>query len=197
MADLAEKKQRIRNEMLARRRRLSVSETESAGAALRGILDGYMKTLADRPVLAYVESGREIPLSPWIKCRLENGGGVYLPRVRGDRSHPDMDFYYTEHMDLLTAGAYGILEPDPSVCGKYVPDPDQPPVVLVPGVAFDREGNRLGHGAGYYDRYLEKISECRKIGVCYDWQVLDAVPAEATDIKMNDILTDGGIIHVQ
>jgi 5-formyltetrahydrofolate cyclo-ligase len=63
----------------------------------------------------------------------------------------------------------------------------------VPGIAFDRKMNRLGRGKGYYDRFLSKIS-APKIGICFDFQLLDKIPAESTDIKMDYIVSENELI---
>ena len=65
---------------------------------------------------------------------------------------------------------------------------DEIDVAVIPGLAFDRKGGRLGRGKGYYDRLLSKLPDCRKLGMCFDFQMVDAVPAEAHDIKMDDII---------
>jgi 5-formyltetrahydrofolate cyclo-ligase len=61
-------------------------------------------------------------------------------------------------------------------------------VVLVPGVAFDAQGHRLGRGKGYYDRFLQSVSDIKKIGVCFDFQKVESVPAEAHDVVVDIVV---------
>ena len=62
-------------------------------------------------------------------------------------------------------------------------------LVIVPGVAFDRDGNRLGRGKGYYDRLLPRIPSAYKVGICFPFQIVEEVPAEPFDIRMDEIIT--------
>ena len=88
-------------------------------------------------------------------------------------------------MQDLQAGAFGILEPT----GKLFTDYEKIDVVVVPGMAFDKEGHRLGRGKGYYDRFLAKIRNTYKIGLCFPWQLVDNVPTDEHDILMDEIMT--------
>lgn len=85
--------------------------------------------------------------------------------------------------------ALGIYEPE----GNDFIDFKKVDIVIVPGVAFDRKMNRLGRGKGYYDRFLPKIS-APKIGICFDFQLLDQIPIEPTDIKMDYIISENELI---
>ena len=88
----------------------------------------------------------------------------------------------------------GILEP---LREKKTVNTDEIDLVIVPGLAFDKSGNRLGHGKGYYDRYLERCGEnVFFIGIAYDFQVLDTIPADAHDIKMNMIVTESRTYNI-
>ncbi len=89
---------------------------------------------------------------------------------------------------VFEAGAHGVSEP---VGGTAAPPPD---LVIVPGLAFDRAGVRLGRGKGYYDRWLEANPAVRTLGVCFKFQVLERIPAEPHDVCVNAILTEDGFI---
>jgi 5-formyltetrahydrofolate cyclo-ligase len=95
---------------------------------------------------------------------------------------------YTGTEDLQV-GEFGIAEP---VSGRIIP-PEVIDLMIVPGVAFDSVGHRLGRGAGYYDRYLSSphASGIHKIGVCFPWQLVASVPTEPHDIAMNEVITVG------
>ena len=72
----------------------------------------------------------------------------------------------------------------------HTPIEKQPDVVIVPGLAFTRQGQRLGMGGGYYDRYLQSQPDTFSVGVCYDWQVLDKLPLDTHDRPMNTLVTN-------
>ena len=105
---------------------------------------------------------------------------VLLPRVVGD----EMDivaFYAGE----LATGSFNIQEPTGN---EIITDFAATDVAIIPGVAFDRHGNRLGRGKGYYDRFLSHFPGI-KIGICADFRLVDTVPAEAHDVKMDYVIT--------
>ena len=91
---------------------------------------------------------------------------------------------YTGPADLAV-GAYGIEEPTGALFTDYAAID----FIAVPGVAFDRRGNRLGRGKGYYDRLLPRIPSAYKAGICFPFQIVEEVPAEPFDIRMDEIIT--------
>ena len=109
-------------------------------------------------------------------CRLKT---ILLPVVVGD----ELELRIYTGLKDLAVGAYGIMEPT----GKLFTDFDQIDLAIIPGVAFDMNGNRLGRGKGYYDRLLPKI-KAEKIGICFPFQLVEEVPAEPFDIRMNQII---------
>ncbi len=110
---------------------------------------------------------------------------IVLPVVTGE----DINFYAYAGKENMTKGALGISEPISSA----LISPENIDLFIVPGVAFDREGNRLGRGKGYYDRFLSVIDK-PTIGLCYDFQLLDQIPAEPHDKKMTMIITETTLI---
>lgn len=108
---------------------------------------------------------------------------VLLPCVDGDnlRLRP-----YTGP-ECMTAGEqFGIGEPT----GEEWTDLDRIDMIVVPGVAFDREGNRMGRGRGFYDRLLKTATHAFKVGVAFDFQVIEAVPTEPHDVKMDTVVSE-------
>ncbi|MBQ8958289.1 MAG: 5-formyltetrahydrofolate cyclo-ligase [Bacteroidales bacterium] len=104
---------------------------------------------------------------------------IILPTVVGDDIIP---VEYGRDTDFAV-GDFNILEPQNE---PYTGDFE---LIIVPGVAFDRRGNRLGRGRGYYDRFLSQHLNVKRIGICFDFQLVDEVPAEPFDIKMDEILS--------
>ena len=104
---------------------------------------------------------------------------IILPTVVGD------DIIPVEYAQETTfaVGDFNILEPQNE---PYTGDFD---LIVVPGVAFDRKGNRIGRGRGYYDRLLNQHLGVKRIGICFDFQLVDEVPTEPFDIKMDEVIS--------
>lgn len=106
---------------------------------------------------------------------------IILPTVVGDDIIPVELAADT----TFAVGDFNILEPqNEPYTGGY-------DLIVVPGVAFDRNGNRIGRGRGYYDRFLCKHLNVRRIGICFDFQLVDEVPTEPNDIKMDKVISFG------
>lgn len=120
-------------------------------------------------------------LDPWPEDRR-----VALPRVAGEF----LVMHWVGSPQTLIKGRFGILEPPAS---DPVAAPTALDLILVPGVAFDRAGGRLGRGRGYYDRFLAATSAI-KVGVCFEERLVPEVPCEAHDIRMDAILTPAELI---
>ena len=132
-----------------------------------------------RTVLAYWSMDDEVYTHDFIRKWAEDKV-ILLPCVRGDELEI---FYYEGEEGMCPGESFGILEPTGLRCEAL----ESIDVILVPGVAFDREGNRLGRGKGYYDKVLKRTSAW-KIGVCFDFQVLTQIPSESHDIKMDEVI---------
>lgn len=104
---------------------------------------------------------------------------IILPTVVGDDIIP---VEYAKDTGFAV-GDFNILEP------QNVPYQGDFELIIVPGVAFDRNGNRLGRGRGYYDRFLSKHIDVKRIGICFDFQLVNEVPAEPFDIRMDEIIS--------
>ena len=108
---------------------------------------------------------------------------VAVPRVKGR----EMAFYYIDCFEDLEPGCFGIPEPKKSC--MTAEETDAP--VIVPGVAFSERFERTGYGAGYYDRFFEKEPQHRKIAICYDFQIAEAIAVDQYDVLMDQIITPG------
>ena len=104
---------------------------------------------------------------------------IILPVVIGD----ELELRYYTGIEDLAIGRYGIKEP----IGKAFNNLKTIDLAIIPGVAFDREGNRLGRGKGYYDRLLPQI-DAYNIGICFPFQLFDYIPTEPFDVRMNQII---------
>lgn len=116
------------------------------------------------------------------------GKRVLYPRVCNE----EMQFHEVTHTDNLQQGTFGILEPCNT--GEALP-PDAADLIVVPGVAFDLSGHRVGFGKGYYDRFLATLRRpATLVGLCHDFQLLERVPSEGHDIRMQYIVTEQRVV---
>lgn len=140
--------------------------------------------------MLYVDFRNEVATKEIISKLLDLGREVYLPVTLKDEKKliPKRIF----SLDDLVSGAYGILEP--KVDAPTI-EPSFLDVVVVPGSVFDRNGYRTGYGGGYYDRFLEGINVIR-VGVCFDFQLVDDVFPENHDKRMDFIITEKTILKL-
>lgn len=132
-----------------------------------------------RTVLVYWSMDDEVYTHDFVR-KWAQEKVILLPCVRGN----ELEIFYYEGEESMCPGeSFGILEPTGMKC-EVLEDID---LILVPGLAFDREGNRLGRGKGYYDKILKRTTAW-KIGICFDFQVLQQVPAEVHDVKMDEVI---------
>ena len=113
----------------------------------------------------------------------------YFPLVL---SREEITFHLVSDTSTLQTGYFGIPEPDPHVHPSVIPNDLD--LILVPGLAFDPKGNRLGQGAGHYDRYLSQIPNTPTIGITYGSQLLPDIPTEPHDLPMTYLASDRGVV---
>ncbi|MDL2215081.1 5-formyltetrahydrofolate cyclo-ligase [Dysgonomonas sp. OttesenSCG-928-M03] len=109
----------------------------------------------------------------------------YLPVVKDN----DIILRRLQEDTVFEKSKIGVFEP----LGNDFTEYSKLDIIIVPGVAFDRKGNRLGRGKGYYDRFLNKV-KATKIGICFDFQLLDQIPSDNWDIKMDMIVSENDLI---
>ena len=149
-------------------------------AKILAALEAHPAFRAATTVLLYHSLKDEVDTHAFIR-KWSNEKRILLPVVVGDELELRL---YTGPEDMAT-GTYGIEEP----VGETFTDYADIDFIAVPGVAFDRKGNRLGRGKGYYDRLLPRIPAAYKAGICFPFQIVEEVPAEAFDICMDIIIT--------
>lgn len=177
-------KHRIRTQMKARKALLD--ETEKANAARRAfeLLEQTAAFMLSEHILLYHSLPDELSTHDFIN-RWSDRKHFYLPRVNG--VNLDILPYDRCRMHL---GAFNIEEPDGS---DILSDLKRIDMVIVPAVAYDRRGNRVGRGKGYYDRLLSGL-KALTVGMAYDFQLVDEIDAEAHDVRVDYIITDRHII---
>lgn len=146
------------------------------------VIERLHPLLADATtILIYHPLPDEVDTTQLIDQLILEGKRVLLPRVTGPTT---MELREYCGSNSLQSGAFGIMEPT----GKLFTDYEQIQVAVVPGVAFDNSGYRLGRGRGYYDRLLANKPYIYKIGVCFDFQKVETVPHDAHDIRMDIVV---------
>jgi 5-formyltetrahydrofolate cyclo-ligase len=138
-----------------------------------------------KTILLYHSLKDEVRTHAFIE-KWKNEKILILPVVNGENL---ILKEYNDSSKLLT-GAYGIQEPT----GELFSDYNKIDLAIIPGVSFDKVGNRLGRGKGYYDRLLPKI-KAFKIGICFSFQLSEDIPTEPHDTKMNLVVTENGILN--
>ena len=139
------------------------------------------------PLAAYAAMAMEITLETVIVAAWRRGQAVYLPRWHTEHRSYEMVGVAAE--TKLRAGRMGIPEP-PTELGAIDDTTRRSELVwLVPGLAFDRNGTRLGRGGGHYDRLLQGVTGLR-IAIAYDWQIVTELPRQAHDVPVSRVVTD-------
>ena len=154
--------------------------------------DSCIKRLIDLNVISnyevvcpYVSYNQELATLDFIKYLLQEKKRVAVPKIIGT----EMEFCLIHSFSDLKPGAYGILEPENTEILK-----ESEALIIMPGLAFDQEKNRIGYGGGYYDKYLKKHKEYYKIALAYDFQIFESIETEDFDIKPDIIVTDKRVI---
>lgn len=181
-------KAELRARVLAARDVMDVRTRAHASAAIASALLQLEALRGAGAVLAYSSFGTELNTRSFLDFVIASGRNLVLPRV--DRAARLLRLYAVADLDHdLASGTWGIREPDPDRCREVtLGDVD---FVLVPGVAFDTRGGRLGYGGGFYDRLLAAAEPSLPlVAAAFAVQVVDAVPVEDHDRTMNVLVTD-------
>ena len=178
-------KQSLRELLIQKRRMMSAEERTAQSALILSQLEKMTVFQEAKTVLLYYPKNNEVDVLPLFK-RYKRDKVLLLPVThrRGMTANP------YEGNDKMHRGKVGIPEP---TTPPYEGEID---LIIVPAVAFDKQGNRLGRGGGYYDRFLKKQSHATFIGVGYDFQLVDEVPVRQHDQKMHRIILPSQTIRV-
>ena len=161
-------------------RALDSQQRLRASAAIFSAVERLPEFRAARTVAVFAALSDE-PATDEVLARWASTRRVVLPRVEGDAMR-----FYACRPDALVFGAFGILEPQ----GERPCPAGEIDLVVCPGVAFTADGRRLGRGRGYYDRYLgDPVFRGFRVGVCYAHQLVDDLPVEPHDVRMDRVIT--------
>ena len=187
---MTKKEQRVL--ALQKRRALTDEERKEKSLTLSEALWALPEVKQAGTIFSYFATYDEADLKAFDEMASQAGKRLAYPI---SLPHGIMKAAVPEGPESLAAGAYGILAPAEDA--SEILKPEEIDVILVPCVAFDKEGRRLGHGAGYYDRYMPMLRpEVLKILIAFDAQELDYVETEPTDIPVDIIVTESGAVRL-
>ena len=179
-------KSEIRKEILTKRNKFT-----NRNIADKIIFDKLISVCSVfQKICIYINYGSEVNTINFINEMLTVGKEIFVPVCNIDECTMNISRIYST--EELIENNYGILEPLNLNSVNEKVD-----VVIFPGAAFDIDGNRIGYGKGYYDKYISKLTyQPYKIGICYDFQLLDEIPSDTHDIKLDKIITEHRTVFV-
>lgn len=189
MKDKISLRKKIRNE----KRLHSEAELQELSCNICKRILQHPKVKSARTLLLYWALPDEVRTEELVQTLVNMGKEVLLPRVVSDT---EMTIHRFMSVNDLQKGAYGILEPMGEKveievlkdAAREAKTNGEDCVAIVPGMAFDRYGHRLGRGKGYYDRFLRCVAGMYRIGICYPFQMVDCVPTTEHDVMMNEVI---------
>ncbi len=195
-------KEKIRKCIKEQRNNLTVEERMRQSGEVREKLFNLEVYKNCQMLFTFVSFQTEVDTHQVIDRALNTGKKVYVPRAESGV----MEFYELSDPGSLIPGKFGVPEPPANSAGRFILSQFAGSghieagyaVMLLPGLAFDPAGNRIGYGAGYYDRYFSSHppGNFYKIALAYDFQIMESIPNDKYDVKADLIITPYQIIHV-
>ena len=173
-------KSALRKQIREKKRAMTASEIESASARLGQLFAASEVYRQAKSIYGYLPYNQEVRTVPMLEQALRDGKRVAVPKCYGD----EMRFIWMDDLSRVEKGYAGIPEP---IADGPVAD-DAHALVLMPGLAFDPEGRRIGYGGGFYDRFLAKEPEHPTLALCYAFQMLPKLETEEFDIPVDTVL---------
>ena len=175
-------KRTLRREIGDKKRSMTEAQIQNRSHILAEKLFSTEQYKQAESLYAYLSINQEVRTAPIIERAWADGKRVAVPKIRGE----EMLFIWIDSFDALVEGRYGIPEPasDGPVAG------DETALMLMPGLAFDQTGRRIGYGGGFYDRYLARHPKHPTIALCYDFQLRERLEADAHDVPVDLVITD-------
>lgn len=173
-------KTQLRQTIRQRKRAMTEEEIQRRSAALATLFtqsDAYRQA---KTIYGYLPYNQEVRTVPMLQQALADGKRVAVPKVYGD----EMKFLYLEDLTQVAKGYAGI--PEPIADGPVAHD--ETALVLMPGLAFDPQGHRIGYGGGFYDKFLAAEPHHPTLALCYDFQMLPSLDTQEHDIPVDTVL---------
>lgn len=173
-------KKALRRAISARKRMMTTEEIDEKSCRLAQLFLSSQQYINAKTIYGYLPYNQEVRTFPILERALHDGKTVAVPKVYGEQMH----FICLQDLTKVAAGFAGI--PEPVEDGPIANDPHA--LVLMPGLAFDRQGHRMGYGGGYYDKFLANEPEHPTVALCYDFQVLEHLETDDHDIPVDCVL---------
>ena len=173
-------KKELRQQIRTQKRAMTEAQIEEKSRVLGEKFRACPQYAAAKTIYGYLPYNQEVRTVPMLRQALLDGKQVAVPKVFGD----DMKFILLPDLDAVAKGYAGI--PEPIADGPEADDPHA--LVLMPGLAFDREGHRIGYGGGFYDRFLAEEPEHPTVALCYSFQLFPHLDVEAFDVPVDLVL---------
>lgn len=180
--DIVQEKRNLRKKMRRMRDSISVSDKSIWDRQIREAFLAGPELQKASVICLYISCGSEVDTRALIPELVACGKRIAAPRVEGDQ----IRFYEISGLEDTVPGYRGIPEP-----GAHCPPPEEAAdaLVVVPGLAFTRDGKRMGYGGGFYDRFLEAHPQYPTIAFSYHFQILEDIPADSRDCRIGTIIT--------
>jgi len=180
-------KNHLKEEILEKRNSLPKKEVIERSRKIEERLFNLEYYKKSKTIMFFVSFNSEVNTHDMIKKSLKHKI-IVVPKVVNNEIEPSVIIDFD---NLVPSGKFGILEPIESMKTAY----KNIDLVLVPGAVFDMGGHRIGYGFGYYDKFLRKVPKALKIGLCFDFQVIDKIPAEQHDVPVDLIVTEERVVE--
>ena len=184
-------KRLIRSQLLAARDALPDQDRQRKSAAIGAAFAHLEEYVRARTVCFFVSYGSEVHTLPLIQAALNQDKRVVVPRVRAKEKRLELRQLRCPEAELAP-GTKGIPEPGPE-CPEATPE--QVELVVVPAVAWDEEGHRLGYGGGYYDRLLAQMPQAFRVGLGFEVQLVPKVPRGPHDLAVDCLVTEARVLR--
>lgn len=176
-------KSEIRKLVTERKRQHSDEELMSLSLALNNVVAHHPRVTNANIILLYYSIKGEVDTHKLVDDLNQEENTILLPRVKDSLGNMEIARYFGREC-LKPAGSFHILEPQGEPFREY----EKIDVAIVPGIAFTKDGRRLGRGGGYYDRLLPLLGCAYKIGICFPFQLLDDIPTDSHDVIMDEVV---------
>ncbi|MBQ7960586.1 MAG: 5-formyltetrahydrofolate cyclo-ligase [Clostridia bacterium] len=183
-------KNKIRNEIKLKRKEMNPDDAKQKSFSAAWCFLNSELYLSANTIMLYMPLGNETDTGEIVKKAFEDGKRIVLPVT--ERSTGWITPFVFERGATLKKGSFSVLEPQNAEIAKK----SEIDTVIVPGIAFDKAGSRIGFGKGCYDMFLDGLNAV-KIGFCYDFQVMDEIPSDDHDIRMDFLVTEKGVLRCQ
>ncbi len=170
----------LRRAIREKKRAMTEDEIHSRSQALGKLFARSEAYKSAKTIYGYLPYNQEVRTVPMLEQALKDGKQVAVPKVYGD----EMKFIYLTDLSQVEKGYAGI--PEPIADGPIAED--KTALVLMPGLAFDPQGNRMGYGGGFYDKFLASEPEHPTLALCYDFQMLPELQTDKHDIPVDVVL---------